>query len=61
MSAEETRHGSDEPVYPVGSKAKQQETRKNRVISGEACWLDDVEVAGRTKGIVRTDSHDARR
>jgi hypothetical protein len=28
----------------------QLETRKNRVISGEAGWLDDVEVAGRTKG-----------
>lgn len=26
------------------------ETRKNRVISGEVGWLDDVEVAGRTKG-----------
>ena len=38
----------------------QLETRKNRVISGEAGWLDDVEVAGRTKGIVRTDFHDAR-
>jgi hypothetical protein len=34
------------------------ETRKNRVISGEAGWLDDVEVAGRTKGIIRTDFHD---
>lgn len=40
---------------------KQLETRKNRVISGEAGWLYDVEVAGRTKGIIRTDFHDARR
>ncbi|OUI80968.1 hypothetical protein HK12_06685 [Acetobacter orientalis] len=37
------------------------ETRKNRVISGEAGWLDDVEVAGHTKGIIRTDFHDTRR
>lgn len=29
---------------------QQLETRKNRVISGEVGWLDDVEVAGRTKG-----------
>ncbi|KXV61956.1 hypothetical protein AD948_00090 [Acetobacter senegalensis] len=43
------------------SRDWQLETRKNRVISGEAGWLDDVEVAGRTKGIIRTDFHDTRR
>lgn len=37
------------------------ETRKNRVISGEAGWLDDVAVAGRSKGIIRIDFHDTRR
>ncbi|MEE4455317.1 recombinase family protein [Novosphingobium resinovorum] len=39
----------------------QLETRKNRVISGEAGWFDDVEASGRTKGIVRTNFHHARR
>jgi hypothetical protein len=29
---------------------KKLETRKNRLISGEAGWFDAVEVAGRTKG-----------
>ncbi len=42
--------------YRIEGKEKKLETRKNRVISG---WLDDVEAARRTKGIVRTDFHDA--
>ncbi len=40
---------------------RQLETRKNRVVSGEAGWCDDVEASGRIKGIVRTDFHDAGR
>ena len=36
-------------------------THKNRVVSGEAGWLSDAEVAGRTTSIVQTDFHDARR
>ncbi|GAL96886.1 transposase [Acetobacter tropicalis NRIC 0312] len=55
------RPGELIPQIPLVFVGDQLETRKNRVISGEAGWLYDVEVAGRTKGIIRTDFHDARR
>ncbi|WP_157801328.1 hypothetical protein [Sphingobium sp. LB126] len=42
-----------------GGSPFQLETRKNRVISGEAGWFDDVEASGRKNGIVRSDFHDA--
>ncbi|MEE4455323.1 hypothetical protein [Novosphingobium resinovorum] len=56
----------DEPelsghIAAILDPAAQLETRKNRVISGEAGWFDDVEASGRTKGIVRTNFHHARR
>lgn len=53
--------GGRSPTGVTPSIDIQLETRKNRVISGEAGWLDDVEASGRTRGIVRTDFHDARR
>lgn len=47
------------PLNPVlWSIFYELETRKNRLISGN---VGDIEAAGRTKGIVRADFHDARR
>ena len=51
-------HGIIQTDDPSVATAFKLETRKNRLISGDA---GDVEAAGRTKGIVRADFHDARR
>jgi hypothetical protein len=40
----------EERLSRLSGLGDQMETRKNRLISGEAGWFDDVEVAGRTKG-----------